>query len=59
MKDTISTKDWLNWVDTGKASEKLLVHLALKIKTGHDLGDREASIYVFHSKQIEKLLKDM
>jgi hypothetical protein len=59
MKDTISTKDWLNWVDTGDATEKLLVQIALKIKMGHDLGEREASIYVFHATEIEKLLKEI
>lgn len=59
MKDTILTEDWLNWVDTGKATEKLLVQIALKIKMGHDLGEREASIYVFHATEIEKLLKEI
>jgi hypothetical protein len=59
MKDTISTNDWLNWVDTGEATDMLLLQLALKIKTGHNLGEREASIYVFHAAEIEKLLKEI
>ena len=57
MKDAIPNKDWNHWVETGEASERLLMQVALKIKMGHDLGERESSIYVFHAQEIEELLK--
>jgi hypothetical protein len=57
MKDAIPNKHWNLWVETGKASERLLMQIALKIKMGHELGEREASIYVFHASEIEELLK--
>ena len=59
MKDAIPDKDWQEWVETGIASERLLTQVALKIKMGHDLGERESSIYVFHASEIESLLKDI
>jgi len=59
MKDAIPNKDWKHWVSTGEASDRLLVQIALKIKMGHELSEREASIYVFHSQEIESLLKDI
>jgi hypothetical protein len=57
MKDAIPEQDWQNWVETGEASDRLLMQIALKIKMCHLLGEREASIYVFHAKEIEDLLK--
>jgi hypothetical protein len=57
MKDAIPNKDWQHWVETGEASERLLMQIALKIKMGHGLGEKEASIYVFHAQEIEELLK--
>jgi hypothetical protein len=57
MKDAIPNKHWNLWVETGEASERLLMQIALKIKMGHELGEREASIYVFHASEIEELLK--
>jgi hypothetical protein len=59
MKDAIPDKDWKHWVSTGEASDRLLMQIALKIKMCHILGEREASIYVFHAQEIEKLLKDI
>lgn len=57
MKDAIPNRDWQDWVETGEASDRLLMQIALKIKMGHELGEREASIYVFHASEIEDLLK--
>ena len=59
MKDAIPDKDWQHWVATGEASERLLMQVALKIKMAHDLGKREASIYVFHAPEIEEILKSI
>lgn len=59
MGDTISNSDWTHWVETGEASERLLMQIALKIKMGHECGEKEASIYVFHAKEIEKLLGEI
>ena len=59
MKDAIPDKDWKHWVATGEASERLLMQIALKIKMCHTLGEREASIYVFHANEIEKMLKEI
>ena len=59
MKDAIPEKDWQKWVETGKASDRLLMQIALKIKMCHTLGEREASIYVFHAQEIESLLKEI
>jgi len=59
MKDTIPNKDWLHWVDTGEVSDLLITQIALKIKMGHDLGEKEASIYVFHAREIEDLLNSI
>ena len=59
MKDAIPEKDWQDWVETGEASDRLLMQIALKIKMSHSLGQREASIYVFHAKEIESLLKEI
>ena len=39
--------------------ERLLLQIALKIKMGHECGEKEASIYVFHAKEIEELLKEI
>lgn len=57
MKDAIPDKDWQHWVQTGEASERLLMQIALKIKMGHGLGERESSVYVFHASEIESMLK--
>jgi hypothetical protein len=57
MRDAIPEKDWLHWVETGEASERLLMQVSLKIKMGHGLGEQEASIYVFHASEIEEILK--
>ncbi len=57
MKDAIPEKDWLHWVETGEASERLLMQICLKIKMGHKLGEQEASIYVFHAQEMEEILK--
>ena len=59
MKDAIPNKDWQHWVETGEASERLLTQIALKIKMGHQLGEKEASIYVFHASEIETILKSI
>ena len=59
MADAIPDKDWQHWVATGEASERLLMQIALKIKMMHILGEREASIYVFHAAEIESILKDI
>jgi len=59
MKDAVPEKDWQHWVETGEASERLLMQIALKIKMCHNLGEREASIYVFHAREIEDLLKEI
>ena len=59
MKDAIPDKDWQEWVSTGIASERLLMQVALKIKMGHGLGERESSIYVFHAGEIESMLKNI
>ena len=59
MKDAVPEKDWQHWVETGEASERLLMQIALKIKMCHTLGEREASIYVFHAREIEDLLKQI
>lgn len=59
MKDAIPDKDWQEWVSTGKASERLLMQIALKIKMMHTLGEREASIYVFHASEIEDMLRNI
>jgi len=59
MKDAVPEKDWQNWVETGEASDRLLTQIALKIKMCHTLGEREASIYVFHAREIEDLLKEI
>ena len=59
MKDAIPNKDWQKWVETGQASDRILMQVALKIKMGHQLGEREASIYVFHASEIESILKDI
>jgi len=59
MKDTIPNKDWQKWVETGVASDRILMQVALKIKMGHELGERESSIYVFHASEIEQLLKEI
>lgn len=57
--DLIPKKDWLKWVETGNASDRLLLQVALKIRSGQGLGEQEASIYVFHAKEIELILKDL
>jgi hypothetical protein len=59
MKDAIPNKDWQHWVETGEASDRLLMQIALKIKMGHQLGEKEASIYVFHAGEIERILKEI
>lgn len=59
MKDAVPEKDWQHWVETGEPSERLLMQIALKIKMCHTLGEREASIYVFHAREIEDLLKEI
>ena len=59
MKDAVPEKDWQDWVETGHASARLLMQIALKIKMCHLLGERESSIYVFHAKEIEDLLKEI
>lgn len=59
MKDAIPNKDWQKWVETGEASDRLLTQVALKIKMGHQLGERESSIYVFHAREIEEILKNI
>lgn len=59
MRDAIPNKDWQKWVETGQASDRILMQVALKIKMGHELGEREASIYVFHASEIEQILKEI
>lgn len=59
MRDAIPNKDWQHWVETGQASDRILMQVALKIKMGHELGEREASIYVFHASEIEQILKEI
>lgn len=59
MRDAIPNKDWQHWVETGQASDRILMQVALKIKMGHELGEREASIYVFHATEIEQILKEI
>lgn len=59
MGDTIPKKDWLHWIETGEASDRLLLQVALKIRSGQSMGEKEASVYVFHAQEIEAILKSI
>lgn len=59
MPETIPDQEWNKWIETGKASQKRLHSIALRIRLGHVLDTREQALYIYHAQEIEALLKSL
>lgn len=59
MIEVIPDQEWQDWIETGKAEDKRLFSIALRLRQGHELTVRERSIYVYHGQEIERILQTL
>ena len=55
----ISDIEWNEFVDNNTVSDDVIEVIALRIKFGYELTDRENAIYEHHSDRIEKKIKTL